>query len=74
MSKFLSAVLAAIFALVTVTPVAFADKHEMKKAEKMEKKGDKKADEKKAEKMEKKGDKKAEEKKDGKKKSDEKKK
>jgi len=62
MSKFLSAMIAAIFTLVTVTPVAFADKHEMKKGEKMEKKGDKKADEKKAD-----------EKKDGKKKADEKK-
>ena len=34
MSKLLSAVLAAVFAVVTVTPVAFADKHEMKKDEK----------------------------------------
>ena len=42
MSTFLSAMIAAIFALVTVTPVAFADKHEMKKGEKMEKKADEK--------------------------------
>ena len=61
MSKFVSAMIAAIFALVTVTPVAFADKHEMKKGEKMEKKDEKKADEKKAE--AKKDEKKADEKK-----------
>lgn len=75
MSKFLSAVLAAIFAVVTVTPVAFAAKHEMKKDEKMEKKADEKKMKKKAD--EKKGGKKADEKKmekkDGKKKADEKK-
>ena len=50
MSKYLSAVLAAIFALVTVTPVAIAqDKKDEKKMEKKadEKKMDKKADEKK---------------------------
>ena len=65
MSKYVSAVLAAIFALVTVTPVAIAqDKKDEKKMEKKadEKKGEKKADEKKAD-----------EKKDGKKKADEKK-
>lgn len=31
MSKLLTAVLAAVFALVTVSPVAFAAKHEMEK-------------------------------------------
>ena len=67
MSKFVSAMIAAIFALVTVTPVAFADKHEMKKGEKMEKKAEAKKDE------GKKDEKKAEAKKDEKK-ADEKKK
>ena len=65
MSKFVSAMIAAIFALVTVTPVAFADKHEMKKGEKMEKKDEKKAEAKKDEKKAeaKKDEKKADEKK-----------
>jgi len=51
MSKYVSAVLAAIFALVTVTPVAIAqDKKDEKKMEKKadeKKDGKKKADEKK---------------------------
>ena len=65
MSKFVSAMIAAIFALVTVTPVAFADKHEMKKGEEMEKKDEKKAEAKKDEKKAeaKKDEKKADEKK-----------
>ena len=43
MSKLLTALLAAAFTVVTVTPVAFAAKHEMKKEEaKMEKKADEK--------------------------------
>ena len=54
MSKLLTALLASVFALVTVTPVAFAAD---KKDEKMEKK-----DEKKAKKDEKKDEKKAEKK------------
>ena len=40
MSKFLTTLLAAVFAAATITPVAFAAKHEM---EKKEMKGDKKA-------------------------------
>jgi len=59
MSKLLTAVLAAVFAMVTVTPVAFADKHEMKKDEK---KTEKKKDTKKKD-APKKDAKKAEEKK-----------
>jgi pentapeptide MXKDX repeat protein len=59
MSKFLAAVLAAVFAVVTVSPAFAAD--EMKKDEKkMEKKGDKM--EKKGDKMEKKDAKKEEKK------------
>ena len=57
MSKLLTALLAAVFAVVTVTPVAIAAE---KKDEKMEKKDEKKAkkDEKKAKKDEKKEEKK----------------
>ena len=51
MSKLLSVLLAAVFATVTVTPLAFADKHmkdegkkEMKKGEDKKKAEDKKGD------------------------------
>ena len=68
MSKLVSALLAAVFAVVTVTPVAFAAKHEMKKEEatKEMKKGEgkKKSEGKKGEQKKKgEGKKKAEEKK-----------
>ena len=50
MSKLLTTLLAAVFAAVTVTPVAFAAKHDMEKKEvKAEKKAEKAAEKKKAE-------------------------
>jgi hypothetical protein len=60
MSKLLITLLAAVFAVVTVTPVAFADKHEMEKKGEQKKKGEgkKKSEGKKSD-----GKKKAEEKK-----------
>jgi len=66
MSKLLTALLAAAFATVTVTPVAFADKHMKDEAKKEMKKdeGKKKAEGKKGEEKKKgEGKKKAEEKK-----------
>ena len=64
MSKLLSLLLAAVFAAVTITPVAFAAKHEGEKKDEMKKDGAKKDGAKKEE-AKKDGGKKDEMKKDG---------